>query len=36
MDDLKKEITSQIEFNRLLEEESMIDPVSKEDAKKYL
>ena len=35
MDDLKKEITSQIEFNRLLEEESMIDPVSKEDAKKY-
>ena len=34
-DDLKKEITSQIQFNRLLEEESACEPVSEKDALEY-
>ena len=34
-DDLRREITSQIQFNRLLEEESNCDPVSEEEARKY-
>lgn len=34
-DDLKKEIISQIQFNRLLEEESRVDVVTEEEAKKY-
>ena len=34
-EDLKKEITSQIQFNRLLEEESACSPVSDEDALEY-
>ena len=34
-DDLRREITSQIQFNRLLEEESNCDPVTQEEARKY-
>ena len=34
-EDLKKEITSQIQFNRLLEEESACSPVSEKDALEY-
>ncbi len=34
-DDLRREITSQIQFNRLLEEESNCDPVTEEEARKY-
>ena len=34
-EDLKKEITSQIQFNRLLEEESACPPVSEKDALEY-
>ena len=34
-DDLRKEITSQIQFNRLLEEESTGETVSESEAKKY-
>ena len=34
-DDLKKEITSQIQFNRLLEEESSCEAVTEEEARKY-
>ena len=34
-DDLRKEITSQIQFNRLLEEESTSERVSESEAKKY-
>ena len=34
-DDLRREITSQIQFNRLLEEESNCDPVTEEEACKY-
>ena len=34
-DDLRREITNQIQFNRLLEEESNCDPVSEEEARKY-
>ena len=34
-DDLRREITSQIQFNRLLEEESKCDPVTEEEARKY-
>ncbi len=34
-DDLRKEITSQIQFNRLLEEESTGETVSEPEAKKY-
>lgn len=34
-EDLKKEITSQIQFNRLLEEESACEPVSEKDALEY-
>ncbi len=33
--DLKKEITSQLQFNRLLEEESTCEPVTEEEARKY-
>ena len=32
---LRKEITNQIRFNMLLEEESKCEPVSEEEAKKY-
>jgi peptidyl-prolyl cis-trans isomerase C len=34
-DDLRKEITSQIQFNRLLEEESTTEKISESEAKKY-
>ena len=34
-DDLRKEITSQIQFNRLLEEESTSEKISESEAKKY-
>ena len=34
-DDLKKEIVSQIQFNRLLEEESQAEIVTEQEAKKY-
>lgn len=34
-EDLKKEIISQFQFNRLLEEETTCEPVSEEDAEKY-
>jgi peptidyl-prolyl cis-trans isomerase C len=34
-DDLRREITSQIQFNRLLEEESSCEPVTEEEARKY-
>jgi len=34
-DDLRREVTTQIQFNRLLEEESSCDPVSEEEARKY-
>ena len=34
-DDLRREITSQIQFNRLLEEESKCEPVTEEEARKY-
>jgi parvulin-like peptidyl-prolyl isomerase len=34
-EDLKKEIISQFQFNRLLEEETTCEPVSEEEAKKY-
>ena len=34
-EDLKKEITSQIQFNRLLEEESACSPVTEKDALEY-
>ena len=34
-DDLRREITSQIQFNRLLEEESSCEPVTEEEALKY-
>jgi peptidyl-prolyl cis-trans isomerase C len=34
-DDLRREITNQIQFNRLLEEESSCEPVTEEEARKY-
>lgn len=34
-DDLRREVTTQIQFNLLLEEESSCDPVSEEEARKY-
>ena len=34
-EDLRREITSQIQFNRLLEEESSCEPVTEEEARKY-
>ena len=34
-DDLRNEITNQLQFNRLLEEESTCEPVTEEEAKKY-
>ena len=34
-DDLRREITNQIQFNRLLEEESNCEPVKEEEARKY-
>lgn len=34
-DDLRREITTQIQFNRLLEEESSCEPVTEEEARKY-
>ncbi len=34
-EDLRREITSQIQFNRLLEEESNCEPVTEEEARKY-
>jgi len=34
-DDLRREITNQIQFNRLLEEESSCEPISEEEARKY-
>ena len=34
-DDLRKEITSQIQFNRVLEEESTSEKISESEAKKY-
>ena len=34
-EDLKKEIISQFQFNRLLEEETTCEPVSEDEAKKY-
>jgi len=34
-EDLKKEIISQCQFNKLLEEETTCDPVSEEEAQKY-
>jgi len=34
-EDLRQEITSQIQFNRLLEEESSCEPVTEEEARKY-
>ena len=34
-EDLRREITSQIHFTRLLEEESNCDPVTEEEARKY-
>ena len=34
-DDLRREITSQIQFNRLLEDESSCEPVTEEEARKY-